>query len=338
MVDPDQCARGRPVAQPKERGLLHKRRTTWLRRAPGVGTLAAGLLFLLVACFNGEAPPDHLSVLSWNVENLFDAVDDEHEHDDELRARWSGDDYDAKLAALARVLNAAGPPDIIALSEIENENVLNDLRDRLTDGSQYSVHYEPWPTRTEVALLSRWPVLDMQSFELRPGGRPALQGTFLIRGEKLVVFVVHWKSRRGGEDATRALRVREARTLARIVEALLRDYPELKLLVLGDFNDTARDVSLRLLASPDGESGDDLLRHCIADEPGSYVYRGEWFMLDHILISPGVFNHADGALGLVDCGLFLPFGDMIEGDAPARFQNRSGYSDHLPLRIRLRLN
>ena len=299
--------------------------------------MAPGLLLLLAACFNGQAPRDGLSVLSWNVENLFDATDDAHEHDDELRANWTAGDYDAKLLALARVLNAAGPPDIIALSEIENENVLNDLRARLTDGSRYSIQYEPGPTRTEVALLSRWPVVDAQSIELRPGGRPALQVTLSIGGERLVVIVVHWKSRRGGQNATRSLRVLEAQNLARIVAALLRERPDLKLLVVGDFNDTARDASLRLLAPPDAGSGESRLSHCITDEPGSYVYRGEWFMLDHILISPGV-RSANGALGLADCGLFVPFSDMIADGTPVRFRNGSGYSDHLPLWIHLRLN
>ena len=73
---------------------------------------------------------------------------------------------------------------------------------------------------------------------------------------------------------------------------------------------------------------------------GTYRYKGEWNSLDHILVSPYIYNKVDTVF--VHSPLFLLEEDETYGGyLPRRtykgMKYRKGYSDHLPLVARFRL-
>lgn len=74
------------------------------------------------------------TVVSYNVENLFDTVDDPTIPDEEFlpdsEKQWTLERYQKKLADLAKVISEVNPgevPEIVGLIEVENRKVLEDL-------------------------------------------------------------------------------------------------------------------------------------------------------------------------------------------------------------------
>jgi predicted extracellular nuclease len=79
------------------------------------------------------------SVVFYNVENLFDTLDDPNKKDEDFtpgsELQWSHARYEAKLDGLTKVLLAAGdgqPPLLIGLAEVENAAVVEALGQRIS--------------------------------------------------------------------------------------------------------------------------------------------------------------------------------------------------------------
>ena len=81
-------------------------------------------------------------------------------------------------------------------------------------------------------------------------GRPPLQVVARIDGQAYVVFVNHFKSKRGGEIETGLERIRQAVVLNSLAAELLATDPSARIVALGDFNDTDLSPALALLSDP----------------------------------------------------------------------------------------
>ena len=72
-----------------------------------------------------------LTIMSYNVENLFDDVRDgtEYREFDPGRGAWNTESFQLRIKALSEVVRKAVPggPDILLLQEVENENALQVL-------------------------------------------------------------------------------------------------------------------------------------------------------------------------------------------------------------------
>ena len=81
----------------------------------------------------------------WNVENLFDLIDDPEKNDDEFsiggRKNVTEDIYKLKLTHTAEVL-ADLNADVVGLSEVENEFVIKDLIDNYSNRKYDYIHYD----------------------------------------------------------------------------------------------------------------------------------------------------------------------------------------------------
>ena len=98
-----------------------------------------GAVILLVGCRGGHPahplPDDRtLSFVFYNVENLYDLIDDPQTNDEEYlpsgKKKWNEEKYRKKLADLSSVLAELGGdelPEIIGLCEVENRQVVQDL-------------------------------------------------------------------------------------------------------------------------------------------------------------------------------------------------------------------
>lgn len=94
-------------------------------------------VLLCIICQTGcKIPPNKpLAVAFYNVENLFDTLDDPSRLDDDFtpggKQGWTEERYQTKLTNLSRVIDAMGSPELIGVAEIENEQVLQDLQKKL---------------------------------------------------------------------------------------------------------------------------------------------------------------------------------------------------------------
>lgn len=213
-----------------------------------------------------------LAVTTWNLQALFDGVDDGAEYDEyRSGAGWTDARYRARLDALAgalRMLSEEGP-DILALQEAESAAVLDAFaRGPLGPwGYRWSSFAALPGASLGVGLLSRLPILSARAHGITRLGetapRPILEVRVDAEGEDLVFFVCHWKSKLGGADATEGLRRTAAQVVARRTAELAATEPDTPVLVLGDLNENydeyerrGRTIATALMPAPPGaESG-----------------------------------------------------------------------------------
>ncbi len=204
----------------------------------------AGLLFLLWSCgSSGE-----ITLLSYNVENLFDDVDNgtEYREYDPSSRQWNRELLEIKLTNLAEVIRNAvpGAPDIVCLQEVENRHVLNLLADEHLDECGYRYRYvdDSGRSPTNVALLSRFPVSRTHLYRLpdwnAQAQRSILEFELQVGGNVLHVFNNHWKSKTGGAGRSEQARLRSAAILLTRLKALVARDPHADIIILGDLNES----------------------------------------------------------------------------------------------------
>lgn len=296
-----------------------------------------------------------LTFVELNCENLFDYQDDAGKQDEEYlldaTRHWTKKRYWRKLNNIAQELLSCsddGIPDLIALCEVENDSVVYDLTRRSllrNAGYEYLMTSSPDLRGIDVALLySPFSFVPVESHSIRvtpvEGMRPTRDILYVsglaATGDTLHVFVVHAPSRYGGERYSRPFRLAVAERLCQAVDSLHAVSPDASILMAGDFNDDADAPALRRIC----QHG---VRNVTKDARGShgvrgtYRYKGEWGSIDHVLVSPNIYNKVDTAF--IHSPLFLLEEEKLYGGLrPRRTYNgmryQPGYSDHLPLVVR----
>ena len=270
--------------------------------------------------------------MSYNVQNLFDDVDNgtEYKEYDPGRGKWNGKLFYEKLSSVAKVIKASYKrgPDIIALQEVENKNVLEKLVKGFLKNMNYRyiVLVPKGGLAANVGVISRYPVEKVHSYYVSNWGKNPVRNILEVDidadGRLLYLFNNHWKSKSGGIAITEISRRESAGVVIRRLKEILASDPEADIVVCGDFNeDTAEFLDSRgkyqtALMPVDADSPDEYNSSSIfltgdsADfrsgggkvvlyEPwfelagnntGSYVYRRRWETPDHILLSSGLFD------------------------------------------------
>jgi predicted extracellular nuclease len=313
--------------------------------------------------------PDEFRVVFYNVENLFDTHDDPKKKDDDFtpdgRKEWTGSRYQKKLNRITEVIEAmkidGHLPAIIGLAEIENEGVLEDLRDKLLkSGQDYGIVHKDSRDGIDVGLLyDKAYVSDIDSdfhtirFSNRDvKSRDILQMKARIGGrEDLHVFVNHWPSRREGVQKSEPKRIDAARVLKSEVDDILDDDPQAHIVIMGDFNDFPENKSIvnELNAATKPSSKNDLNNLAYAFEKrglGTAVYKGDWNMYDQIICSGALlddkgFDVTKKGMEIFDEDFIMYFDKRSGNKKPNRtYGNKyyGGYSDHLPVMLNLTLN
>ena len=233
------------------------------------------------------------TVAFYNVENLFDTINDSGKGDDDYLPKgvqaWTGEKYRAKLGNIAKVLAEIGRPEntesptIIGLAELENKRVLEDLikQQALQDKGYGIVHFDSRDSRgTDVGLLYRKSAFRPTSYRNVPliikdslpkEARTPVNGkkkkkppvlftrdqllvTGMLDGEEIHFIVNHWPSRYGGEKKSSPLREAAALLNRKIVDSLSKINPLAKIITMGDFNDGPDNKSIaNLLKAKDAQ-------------------------------------------------------------------------------------
>lgn len=315
---------------------------------------------------------NNLKIVFYNVENLFDTVDDPLTDDQEFlpgsEISWNNQRYMKKLTDLSKVLisiDSENLPGIIGLAEVENFNVVEDLikKTNLKKGKYRIIHSEsPDERGIDVALIyrkSKFKPIKKQFIpiqfpsEKNDKTRDILYFTGMTKKkDTLHVFVNHWPSRWGGKEKSEPKRMYVARVLKSKVDSVFSKNIQAKIVIIGDFNDEPVDKSLsKILRAKKVEKtlypGNlyNLMFKLHDEGLGSYYYWRDkkWNMLDQIIVSGSLFNKEDELrlLGLHGC-IHKPEWILFENKDGIKQPNRTigasyygGYSDHLPVYINL---
>jgi predicted extracellular nuclease len=330
------------------------------------------LLSILIALpCHAQKPEKIFLVVSYNVENLFDTVNSPQTMDDEFtpggNKNWTHKKYQKKLNDLARVIHSIPVkemPAIIGLAEVENRKVLDDLaRIRGLRRGKYSILHEDGddPRGIECALLYRPDLFKYKSHEYIGVEDPVdaeypYRGILHVHGtgpdgSSLHIFMNHWKSRGGGQKETERQRMFTAITLRKQLDMLLSRENDFKVMIMGDFNDEPTNRSLSNGLSATGKRrnihlGDhynlfyDL--HNLEGK-GTYNYKGNWNMLDHVIVSYNLLNQERGLTTGFDGGAILAeewmlydseeYGEKLPSATYRGTEYHGGPSDHLPVYV-----
>lgn len=328
-------------------------------------------LFLFVCIlFPAVLPAQQtMTVMFCNAENLFDPENDPLRNDDDYTPdgdyHWTRSRYWDKLDALSKVIVAADEdtaPAIVGLSEVENETVMTDLTTRSAlkeAGYRFVMTDSPDRRGIDVALLYRRSFFRLIAHEslrvdLTPYGGGATRDILHVTGalenlDTLDLYVCHWPSRYGGTEETERLRVCAAGMVRRSVDSIFRVRRKPYVIVMGDLNDGPDAASVReglkahAFASAEKLDDRELVTVMDAVEQGSYKYQGEWDTYDQFVVSASLLNGL-GCTGMADASVMaFPFlladDDAYGGVKPFRTYNgrryQGGYSDHLPIKMRL---
>lgn len=210
-------------------------------------------------------PRDTLRLVSYNVENLFDCLDDTLKADDEYlpygKRRWSPKRYRRKLNEVAKVLLALSQegeaPPLVALYEVENEQVLHDLtRQTPLCHADYRILITSSADvrGIDVALLYRPDLFRiLSSRPLRanlPGQRPT-RDVLHVSGllspalhDTLDLFLLHLPSRMSGTHVTEPYRCHVAQAVRHALDSLTQLRQRPCFLLMGDFNEGPRGKAL----------------------------------------------------------------------------------------------
>jgi endonuclease/exonuclease/phosphatase family metal-dependent hydrolase len=309
---------------------------------------------------------DLYTIAFYNLENLFDTIDDPDTDDDDFTPdgvkKWTPRRYKKKVKRLARAISTIGdddmkePPVILGIAEVETFEVVTDLIQTkyLVDFHYGIVHYDsPDERGIEVAFLYRkefFELLESKPYAIsfiRENGstdytRDVLYVKGKLNGELMHFLVNHWPSRRTGVEVSEHKRVAVAKLNQEIISEIQENSPDEKIIIMGDFNDNPKNRSVKY--------------HLVTEEfynpmeslydkgMGTANHRGDWYLFDQIIFSRNFFE--DNQHTFKHAGIYSKhflkdkFGKFVED--PFRTYRghwyKGGISDHFPVYITLEMD
>ena len=269
---------------------------------------------------------DFFTIAFYNVENLFDTVDDPTILDDEFtpgsKKNWTKSRYNKKIFKLGTALSNIGfketakAPVIIGLAEVENLQVNTDLigSKHLVNKNYSAVHYDsPDERGIDVALLYQKEFFEVTNKEQIPlmidsqrgdrdFTRDILLVTGILNGEKIHILVNHWPSRRDGAHLTEYKRVAAAEKNREIIDKIkTEEADDAKIIVMGDFNDDPSSNSISALVKTDFYNP---MEQLLTRTEGTTSYRGKWNLFDQIVFSNNFHKFEKGKHGFAFSKIF----------------------------------
>ena len=303
------------------------------------------------------------SVAFYNLENLFDTINNNSKYDLEYSPQgeklWDSKKYYSKLDNMARVLSLLARetcplgPAVIGVAEVENRSVLEDLvkRDALAKLDLQIVHYDSPDRRgIDVGLLYNPLLFTVTSSKAFPlivkdfpnfRSRDLLLVSGLMDGEKFHFLVNHWPSRGNAER----FRIAAAELTRQIHDSLRVADPGAKVIIMGDLNDDPTNKSVKKVLGAATKRKDvkanglfNPMAELHAKGIGTLAYQGGWNLFDQIIISDNLLGDDRSTFKFWKAEVFnRDFLIQKEGQYkgyPLRTHSQNiflnGYSDHFP--------
>lgn len=308
----------------------------------------------------------------YNLENIFDTINQIDVEDEEFtpggKNHYTAEVYRDKLEKLAQVIADMGTDDspdgiaVLGVAEAENGSVLEDLThtEKLKNRNYQVAHIDGHDERgVDVGMLYNpkyFTVKKMESLHVPTEQMDSTYGhtrdvlfvTGELLGEPVFVFVNHWPSRRGGEEASRPYRALAASVNKHKIDSLMKIDPNTKVVVMGDLNDDPVDASVTKVLKAKSFKEDvkkgglynpwtTLYKNGI----GTLAYNDSWNLFDQIMVSSAFLEPNQKGLFFREPVIFKR-DYMIEKTGkykgyPKRTYSGNiytgGYSDHLPTYI-----
>lgn len=299
-------------------------------------------------------------VAFYNVENLFHPLNDSLTRDDEFTPegakKWSYYRYEKKLVSIYKVIMAMGrkqPPAIIGLCEVENYWTLQDLLHKtpLSAFNYEFVHKEsPDERGIDVAFLYNSDIFQPLNYDPIEVKIPENKTRDLLyvkgilhQADTFHFFVNHWPSRWGGQIASEPDRIFVAALLRQKVDSLLKTNPEARILLMGDFNDTPENKSIRDVLQArlanEGSPLVNLMEAYLKNGQGTITTTSpftQWHIFDQMICSRKALQEN---ITRKQATIFSPNWLLNEKGRPHRtYQGpvyKGGFSDHLPVHVDL---
>jgi len=327
-------------------------------------------IFLINSIINiqviAQSEQIELFVASWNVENLFDTLDDTTKVDEEFlpnaEREWDYPKMERKVMNLAKVLktmNDGKAPDVFGLQEVENIVVCKYIAYEF-DTRDYIVCHRQSPDERGIdnALIYDRNILDIVSINAIPVVLPDESKTrdilyvrlsYKATGDTIHFFVNHWPSRRGGQLESEPNRIAAANMLKLETEKILSHNPKAEIIIMGDFNDEPADKSISEVlgavqmadscSESNKEAFTNLAYNSFINGDGTYLFRNDWNMLDQMIISPALydneaFSYEKGSFHIVKPEFMITAEGKYKGSPKPTYGGRAyigGYSDHFPV-------
>jgi len=309
----------------------------------------------------------------YNLENFYDTINQPNVDDEDFTPdgnyHYTGKIFMDKVDHLAEVVSQIATektPDGLAFfgcAEIENRSVLETLvnHPKLKARNYQIVHYDGPDLRgVDCGFIYNpkyFKVIESRSIrvnlkEIVKDWRPT-RDILYVKGifggtDTIHIFVNHWPSRRGGEEATAPLRRYAAGIGKHIIDSLMAINPNTKIVDMGDLNDNPTDPSMVKVLKcvekkEDCKSGGmfnpwvDYYKKGI----GTLGYNDTWSLFDQQAISYGWLSHNQSGFFYQGAHIFSK-DYMIQKTGkykgyPKRTWDfniyNAGYSDHFPTYI-----
>lgn len=329
------------------------------------------LLVLISTSLHGQKSSTYTirTIAFYNVENLFDTVNDSLTFDDDRTPEgsyhWTEERYNVKVSQISKVLSKIGEetsktsPDVIGLCEVENRKVVEDLvqHPTLLEKDYGIVHFDsPDGRGIDVALLFKKESFLPTSFKSHRlllfddmGERIYTRDQLVVGGtmdqEEVYFIVNHWPSRRGGTAASSPKRVRAALLNKRIIDSIRTINWRAKVISMGDLNDDPTDKSLTRILKTKGKPQQldslDLfnpMEKLYRKGIGSLAYRDKWNLFDQFFMTSNLINADKTELTFWKAGIYSPSFLRTQKGKYKGYPLRTysggsytgGYSDHFP--------
>ncbi|MDX2439153.1 MAG: helix-hairpin-helix domain-containing protein [Desulfobacterales bacterium] len=332
-------------------------------------TIIISILLISLCCIPSiEAKT--FKVATYNLENLFDLTRDGTEYQEYIPNTsygWTKDIVNIKYTNIARVMKDLGA-DVVALQEVESKKALIALLRKL---KAFGVDYpyfeiaDSKATPVKCAVLSKFPIIEKEEIQVyNKIARNILKITLDIDSNRLILFVNHWKSKRGPES----MRIAYAKKLKREIGKLKED---VDFILIGDFNSNYNEYKTfqnsGRLNDTNGITGINHILRTIKDsqmvnekmltkqDANDYLYnlwlevskRRRWSYNffgkkgspDNIIVSKGLYDNKGISYNDNSFNKFQP-NYLFKRKAVYRWQRAKrgrgrhlgkGYSDHLPI-------
>ena len=312
-----------------------------------------------------------IAIAFYNVENLFDTIDSPDTEDSDFlpdsKLNWDTEKVNQKIENLSRVLLSINetPPAIIGLCEIENQNILDDFieQSNLKNYNYQVIHQESPDFRgIDVALIyqqgkyrpvaNEWIEIKFP-FDADYTTRDILYSKGLLSNNDTIhIFVNHWTSRWGGQEATEAKRIFLAELVKTKCDEILAQNTNANIIVMGDLNDNPTDKSLMegLEAKAVSETVANNMMYNLSlpkyqNGEGTLFYNS-WDLFDQMVVSgnlvaSGSITKVKGNTHYIFKEEWILFTDNNGNQRPSRTASSGryygGYSDHLAVWMEIEL-
>jgi hypothetical protein len=304
----------------------------------------------------------------WNVENLFDPHNNPATDDDDFtpqgKLQWTEKKLTLKQMRIRHLLSAvkAHPdygkyPDILAFAETENRKVFEETLSRIP-GTNYNIIYHDSsdPRGIDIGLACNPQTVQpkaSKAYSVTIGEKPTrkiIVAEFSAGPHPFHLILNHWPSRSFDTQWSEPKRLAAAKVARHILDSLLLGNPKADIIVMGDFNDEPGDRSLKQVLGSTFDASQVMayskrfLYNCWSGYHGigSYSYKNHWQQIDQVLLSAGMMEKSGfhAPPDAFRCFSFFRLLDSSGKKTYATYEKRSyrgGYSDHLPLLLKARI-